>query len=284
MDPSDSPASIGFFDSGVGGVSVWREVRKRLPGCATLYVADNVHLPYGPRSPEQIRLFSYDITGFLLERGARLVVVACNTASAAALHWLREKFKVPFVGMEPAVKPAAQQTRSGHVGVLATLGTLNGDLFRTTSVRHANTVRLHIQVGEGLVERVEAGQAETPETEQLLRHHLQPMMDAGVDEIVLGCTHYSFLLPVIQRIVPTGVSVIDPAVAVARQVERIATEHGLAHRHCEASDNDGAARFFATGASDALAALVEAETQRVPHVERLSWKGRRLVICDAASG
>jgi glutamate racemase len=299
MNPSDSPASIGFFDSGVGGVSVWREVRRRLPDCATLYVADNAHCPYGPRSPEQVRCFSYGIARFLLERGARLVVVACNTASAAALHWLRAKFSVPFVGMEPAVKPAAQQTRTGHIGVLATLGTVNGHLFRATSARYANAVQLHIQVGDGLAERVEAGQAEAPETEQLLRHYLQPMFDAGVDEIVLGSTHYSFLVPVIRRIVPTGVSVIDPAIAVARQVERITAERGIISlpprpdlecdrlaAGCQSAvggkgQEESTARFFATGTPDVLSALLRAETGQSPWVERLAWKGRRLVVRDS---
>jgi len=265
--------AIGLFDSGVGGLSVWREVVRRLPHAATLYVADSAHCPYGPRPPEQIRRFSQGITRFLIERGARLIVVACNTASAAALEALRGEFDVPIVGMEPAVKPAAGQTRTGHVGVLATAGTVNGDLFRNTSARHAAGVMVHVQVGEGLVERVEAGQADTPETEAALRKYLQPMLDAGVDQIALGCTHYPFLLPAIRRIVPAGVAVIDPAAAVARQVEQVMVRAGIeAAEACVANH-----RFFTSGSPEVLADMVRAMTGRETEVERVIWEDGELI-------
>jgi glutamate racemase len=266
-------STIGLFDSGVGGLSVWREVVRCLPHEATLYVADSVHCPYGPRSPQQIRGFARGITRFLIERGAKLVVVACNTASAPALEALRAEFDVPIVGMEPAVKPAAQQTRTGHVGVLATAGTLNGDLFRRTSQRHAVGVTLHVQVGEGLVERVEAGQADTPETEVLLRTYLQPMLDSGVDQIALGCTHYPLLLPVIRRIVPESVAVIDPAAAVARQVERVLTLKNLAAGEACVAGH----RFFTSGQPQVLAALVGALAGREMKVERVLWENGELI-------
>ncbi|MGC8879810.1 MAG: glutamate racemase, partial [Anaerolineae bacterium] len=200
MSIPDAAITIGLFDSGVGGLSIWQAVRRRLPYCATLYVADNAHCPYGPRPPREVRRFSAAITRFLLTQGAHLIVVACNTASAAALQWLRAHFSVPFVGLEPAVKPAVQQTRSGHVGVLATQGTVKGALFRTTAVRYAHGVILHIRTDDRLAQCVEQGQIDAPETEQLLRDYLQPMVDAGVDQLVLGCTHYPFLLPVMRRI------------------------------------------------------------------------------------
>ncbi len=264
--------AIGLFDSGVGGLSVWREVVRRLPHAATLYVADSAHCPYGPRPPEQIRYFSRGITRFLIERGARLIVVACNTASAAALEALRGEFDVPIVGMEPAVKPAAGQTRTGHVGVLATVGTVNGDLFRNTSARHAAGITVHVQVGEGLVERIEAGQADTPETESLLRTYLQPMLDAGVDQIALGCTHYPFLLPAIRRIVPAGVAVIDPAAAVARQVEQVLTLEGIAVGEVCVANH----RFFTSGQPEVLATMVRALTGRETRVERVKWEDGEL--------
>lgn len=281
---TDEPAvTIGFFDSGVGGVSVWREVRQRLPGCATLYVADSEHCPYGLRPPGQIRRFSRAITRFLLEHDAALVVVACNTASAAALQWLRSRFDVPFVGMEPAVKPAAQQTRTGHIGVLATRGTVEGEMFRNTSARHAGGVMLHVQVGEGLVECVESGKAESTEVEQMLRRYLEPMVQAGVDQIVLGCTHYPFLLPTMRRILPASVSVVDPAAAVARQVERLLGERqGLWCTPDFESGMNGADgdrhRFFTTGHPRVLSALLHRITGEAMRVERIAWRNGRLQV------
>lgn len=265
-------ATIGLFDSGVGGLSVWREVVRRMPHQATLYLADSVHCPYGPRPPEEIRRFSLGIARFLIECGAGLVVVACNTASAVALEALRAEFDVPIVGMEPAVKPAAERTQAGHIGVLATEGTVNGDLFRNTSARYAHNATVHVQVGDGLVERVEAGQADTPETESLLRTYLQPMLDAGVDQIALGCTHYPFLLPVIRRIAPPGMSIIDPAAAVARQVERVLMLQGIqSDETCVAGH-----RFFTSGRPQVLAAMVRALTGRDPWLRKVRWENGTL--------
>ncbi len=243
-----------------------------MPHQATMYVADSVHCPYGPRPPEEIQRFALGIARFLVECGAGLIVVACNTASAVALEALRAEFDVPVVGMEPAVKPAAERTRAGHIGVLATAGTVNGDLFRNTSARHAHNVTVHVQVGHGLVERVEAGQADTPETESLLRTYLQPMLDAGVDQIVLGCTHYPFLMPAIRRIVPNEVSIIDPAAAVARQVERVLMMEAIQpDETCVAGHH-----LFTNGHPEVLAALARALTGRKPWVRRVKWKNGKL--------
>jgi glutamate racemase len=224
---------IGIFDSGVGGLSVWRQVAERLPDEGLACLADQAHVPYGPRPLDEIRVFSEAITRFLLRQGCRIIVVACNTASAAALKSLRTTFpEVPFVGMEPAVKPAAQSTRTGKVGVLATPATFQGELFASVVERFAGGVHLINQVCPGLVEQVEAGRLDTPDTDALLRHYLTPMMQAGVDTIVLACTHYPFLAPAIRRIAGPTVQVIDPAPAIARQVQRIMEQRGW---HSESS-------------------------------------------------
>lgn len=218
---------IGIFDSGLGGLSVWKEVAKRLPQESLLYYADSAHCPYGPRSADEIIELTSRITEYLLEHECKLIVVACNTATAAAIQHLRTRYAVPFVGMEPAVKPAALQTQSGHIGVLATAGTFKGKLYLETTQRYADGVEVHIQIGKGLVELVEQGQLYSKETRQLLHTYLDPMLDAGIDQLVLGCTHYPFLRPLIEEIAGPGVQVIDPAPAVAKQVQRILMESDL---------------------------------------------------------
>ncbi len=219
---------IGLFDSGVGGLSVWREVVRQLPYESTIYFADRANCPYGPRPAEEVKDLSATIVRFLLAKHCKLIVVACNTASAAALEWLRTEFAVPIVGIEPALKPAVEATRTGHVGVLATAGTIEGKPFNNTRHRYANGVQVHVQVGEGLVELVESGQLDTPETAALLRQYLAPMLTAQVDQIALGCTHYPFLRPLIDQIVGHQAVIIDPAPAVAHQVKRVLLAHGLA--------------------------------------------------------
>jgi glutamate racemase len=238
-----------------------------------VYLADGAHCPYGSRPAEEIQRYSLGIAHFLVECGASLIVVACNTASAAALEILRAEFDVPVVGMEPALKPAAQQTQTGHIGVLATRGTLNGNLFRNTMGRHANGVTVHVKIGEGLVELVEAGQTYTPETTALLRTYLQPMLDAGVDQIALGCTHYSFLMPVIRRLVPDGVSVIDPAAAVARRVEQVLMSESIEPDEKSVSMCSFVAPscFFTTGRPATLAAGIRALTGSESKVESVTW-------------
>jgi len=222
-----NPGFIGIFDSGVGGLSVWREVTRQLPREDVLYLADQAHVPYGHRSLAKVREFSEGITRFLLGQGAKVIVVACNTASAAALHYLRRAFpSVPFVGMEPAVKPAIERTRSGVVGVIATQSTFQGELFASLVERCAGDVRVLTQVCPGLVEAVEAGALDTLATEALLRECLVPLVEAGVDQLVLGCTHYPFLRPAIERVVGASITVIDPAPAVARQTGRVLARRG----------------------------------------------------------
>ncbi|RMF39618.1 MAG: glutamate racemase, partial [Anaerolineae bacterium] len=192
---------IGVFDSGVGGLSVLRALRARLPRETYLYVADQAHVPYGPRPLLEVRRFAEGITRYLLGQGADLIVVACNTASAAALHYLRQTFSsVPFVGMEPAVKPAAEQTRSGVVGVLATPATFQGKLYASVVERFAHDVVVLQDTCPGLVEQIEAGALKAPETRRILERALHPMLAQGIDTVVLGCTHYPFVMPLIAEI------------------------------------------------------------------------------------
>ena len=279
MTPNPPPAPIGVFDSGVGGLSVWREIVRQIPRHPTRYFADQAHIPYGPRPLIEVRAYAEGVTRFLLDHGARLIVVACNTASGAALHHLRDTFPaVPFVGMEPAVKPAAERTHTGAVGVIATPATFQGDLFRDLVARFAADVTLHTQTCPGLVEAVESGDLDTPATERLLRTYLDPMVVAGIDHLVLGCTHYPFLSAAIQRIVGPAVALIDPAPAVARQTRRLLRRHGL----LVALDPDDAAppeasppahHFYTTGDPQRLAALAQTLVGYTGPVASAVWDG-----------
>ena len=221
-------ATIGIFDSGSGGLSVYRELIKVLPLECYHYFSDNAHCPYGEKTPLYIQRRGRYITEFLLDKGADIIVVACNTATAAAIATLRAEYPdVPFVGMEPAVKPAALGTRSGVIGVLATAGTLKGSKYLNTRGRFEDDVRIVEHVGQGFVELVEAGVLDGPEAEATVRASLQPLLDAGADTIVLGCTHYPFLQPVIERLAGPSVQVIDPAPAVARQTVHLLQERSV---------------------------------------------------------
>lgn len=238
-----SPHPIGLFDSGVGGLTVWREIVRVLPHQDLIYFADQAHCPYGVRPLSEIRQLAIDATRFLLRQNAQVIVVACNTASAAALDHLRRTFpQVPFIGMEPAVKPAAERTRARKIGVLATRGTLEGDLYNRTRARVAQNVTIITQIAEGLVEKIEQGEIDSLETEKLVRRYVEPMRDAGVDEIVLGCTHYPFVAPLIQRIVGEKIALIDSSAAVARQVVRVIDANGLG-----AETHPPVFRFYTSG-------------------------------------
>lgn len=240
---------VGVFDSGVGGLSVWREIARQLPHESTVYVADQAHLPYGPRPAEEVRRYAEAITSALLGRGCKAVVVACNTASAAALKSLRERHPdVPFVGMEPAVKPAALHSKSRVVGVMGTPGTLQGRMFALAVERFAAGLTLVNQPCAGLVEQIERGQLDTPATEALLRELLRPMLAAGADTIVLACTHYPFVAPLIRRLAGEHVQVIDPAPAVVKQLGRVLAGRGL----LAAAANAPTHRFSTTGEPAAL--------------------------------
>ena len=220
---------IGIFDSGVGGLSVWKEINRLLPEVSMTYVADQAWCPYGGKPQQEIQARCEYITQFLLSVGCELIVVACNTATAHAIQYLRKTFPLPFVGMEPAIKPAAEQTQTGHIGVLATEGTFRGDHFSQTRSQHASNVVTHVKVGQGLVELVEQGQYYGEEVEAVLSSLLTPMLEAGVDQLVLGCTHYPFLIPALQRVINNKATLINPAPAVARQVKRMLQAAPNAH-------------------------------------------------------
>lgn len=220
-------APVGVFDSGVGGISVLREIHRLLPAEDLIYYADSGHCPYGGKTREEIQARAVAITELFMARGVKLVVVACNTATIAAVEHLRATYPIPFVGMEPAVKPAAAQTKSGVVGVLATGAALAGDKFHKLLADHAKNVRVITQPCPGLVEQVEAGELNGAATRALVERYTQPLLAQGADVMVLGCTHYPFLRPLIREVVGADVALIDTGAAVARQTQRILEREGL---------------------------------------------------------
>jgi glutamate racemase len=246
--------ATGIFDSGIGGFSVLRELRALLPQEPLIYFADQAHVPYGRRAAAEVRAFSEQITRFLLRRQATLIVVACNTASAAALDHLRLTFPgTPFVGMEPAVKPGATLTRNRKVGILATAGTFTSERYAHLTARFAQQIEVYEDPCPGLVEQIEAGHLSTPATVALLERCLAPMLAAGVDTVVLGCTHYPLVAAEIQRIAGPEVVVIDPAPAVARQTERVLAQHGMILETAV----PGSTQIYTSGNPGDLAALVQ---------------------------
>ena len=220
---------IGVYDSGLGGLSVWRELRRLMPGESYIFLGDGKNCPYGDRPCEEIRRLADRAVGLLVERGCKLVVVACNTATAAAIDFLRGKYaSIPIVGMEPAVKPACLHTKSGVVGVLATERSLDGDLFRRTAARYGEHVEVITEAGRGFVEIVESDREQTPEAEACVRRAVSGMVARGADQIVLGCTHYPFLREVIERVVDNpGITIVDPAPAVARRAAELLDRYDL---------------------------------------------------------
>ncbi len=264
------PRPIGILDSGVGGLSVLREIARQLPHEDLLYVADQAHIPYGPRSLEDIRALTLGIVRFLRAQGAKAIVIACNTASAAALHPVRAAFPdMPIVGMEPAVKPAAERSRVRRIGVLATPATFQGELFASLVERFAQDVEVLPQTCPGLVEQVEAGELDGPQTQALLRTYLSPLLAAGADTLVLGCTHYPFLLPAITQIAGPQVEVIDPSPAVARQTGRVLAARGLENTPGQKANYT----FYTTGDVPAFRALVSRLIDLPGTFVGLTWQG-----------
>jgi len=218
---------IGIFDSGVGGLSVLYALRELLPNEDIIYVADQAYAPYGKRSKTEIQSRASAMSTWLVEQGCKLIVVACNTATPNAITQLRETFSVPFVGIEPAIKPAALGSTTGVVGVLATEGTLSSELFQTTAQDHAKDIEVITQVGHGLVDLVEAGKATSVEAKVQLQQALAPMLEKPIDHLVLGCTHYPFLQKTLQDILPKNVRIVDCGKAVAKQTHRLLDQHQL---------------------------------------------------------
>lgn len=219
--------NIGVFDSGLGGIWILKYLENELPGCHFIYFADQAHLPYGSRTTDEITKFSCDITDFLLSKDCKLIVIACNTATSAAISTLREKYSVLFVGIEPAIKPASENSKTGHVGVLATKVTAEGQKLQDIIEQYAHGVAVHTIIGYGLVELVEKGKADSDEAEDLLREYLEPLLDKNIDQLVLGCTHYAFLINRIKKIVGDKVTIIDPAPAVVKRVQQLVKENNF---------------------------------------------------------
>lgn len=248
-------AVIGIMDSGVGGLSVYREIRGLMPRQKYIYFSDNGFCPYGEKSQEFIQDRCRKITEILIGKGAGVIVIACNTATAAAVSVLRKEFSLPFIGMEPALKPAVLGTVSGTIGVLATAGTLKASKYLNVKGMYEGGVKIAEHVGKGFVELVEAGELEGERTENIVRASLQPLLDAGADTIVLGCTHYPFLLPVMKRIAPASIRFIDPAPAVARRLSQVLKDNGM-----ELEDADPGLELMSSAPSVMLSRLAEIST------------------------
>lgn len=243
---NDNP--IGIFDSGVGGTSIWKEIQKLLPNENIIYLADSKNAPYGEKSAAQILRLSVKNTEYLLAKGCKLIVVACNTATTNAIDELRKKYQVPFIGIEPAIKPAALQSRSKTVGILATKGTLSSRLFHGTAEMHAKGIKVIEREGVGLVPLIEQGTIASKEIRNLLRTYLRPMLDEGIDYLVLGCTHYPYLIPILNELLPVHVQIIDSGEAVARQTKAILEKSDLINP----SANLGRHRFYTNVEPDVL--------------------------------
>lgn len=265
----NSVSPIGVFDSGAGGLSVLRSIREQMPNEDMIYFGDQGHVPYGPRSMGQIQKFSEGITRFLLRHNSKIIVVACNTASAAALKYLRATFpEVSFVGMEPAVKPAAEKTRTGKVGVLATPATFQGALYASVVERFGAGVELFQHTCPGLVNQIEAGELDSTKTRAILEDALLPMLEKNIDTVVLGCTHYPFVIPLIEQIVGANVRVIDPAPSVARQAKRLLEAKGLINP----SDAEGDVQIFTSGDVKIVKSVLPKLLHEAVSVKSVAWK------------
>jgi len=247
---SDGP--IGIFDSGVGGTSIWKEIHRLLPNEHIIYLADSKHAPYGNKPHDEIVRLSIKNTEKLVSLGCKLIVVACNTATTNAIAELRTKYDLPFVGIEPAIKPAALQTQTNSVGILATRGTLSSALFNKTSTTFASETLVTEIVGEGLVPLIENGKLESAAMNELLERYTKPFIEANADYIVLGCTHYPYLIPYLEKLLPKNVKIIDSGAAVAKQTSKLLEEHGLLRKSSELPR----LQFFTNGRTETLRMLL----------------------------
>ena len=242
---------IGLFDSGIGGTSIWAAINDLLPHENTIYLADSKNAPYGQRSKEEIIALSCKNTEYLLNQNAKLIVVACNTATTNAITELRALYDVPFIGIEPAIKPAAIHTKTQIIGVLATKGTINSQLFSAAVAKYKN-VKIIEQIGFGLVQLIENGDLHSPEMTELLQTYLAPMIKANIDYLVLGCTHYPYLIPQIRKIIPEHVKIIDSGEAVARQTLSILTENNVLNP----DSTKGSALFYTNASKKVLSEIL----------------------------
>ncbi len=242
---------IGLFDSGIGGTSIWQAIHQLLPHENTIYLADSKNAPYGQKTKDEIIALSFKNTELLLEMNAKLIVVACNTATTNAIRELRAKYDVPFIGIEPAIKPAALNSKTQTIGILATKGTLNSELFNK-SVSIYQDIKVIEQIGHNLVGLIENGDINSPEMTRLLQSYLQPMIDADIDYLVLGCSHYPYLIPQIKEILPKKIQIIDSGEAVARQTQKIIEENTGKHEI-----GNGKAIFYTNSNPKVLAEILK---------------------------
>lgn len=250
---------IGIFDSGIGGTSIWKEIKALLPHENTIYLSDSKNAPYGEKSKQNILDLSIKNTEFLLQENCKLIVVACNTATTNAIKILRKKYAVPFIGIEPAIKPAALKTKTNNIGILATKGTLNSELFEKTASTLAKEITTTETIGKGLVELIENGKINSLEMKKLLSSYLAPMLKKQVDCLVLGCTHYPYLIPQIREIVGNKIQIIDSGEAVAKQTKAILEKHHLLNTNT----NSGTHQFFINKNKEILEMLISSTNNLV---------------------
>ncbi|WP_091420961.1 glutamate racemase [Formosa sp. Hel1_31_208] len=250
-----STQAIGIFDSGIGGTSIFRELHGYMPHENTIYLADSKNAPYGSKSEAEIIKLSIKNTELLLEKNCKLIVVACNTATTNAIKYLRTTYNVPFIGIEPAIKPAALRTKTNVIGILATKGTLSSALFHNTSDLFSNGIKVIEQVGEGIVQLIEAGQTNSDEMKTLLETYMKPMIEADIDYLVLGCTHYPYLIPMLLEILPKHIKIIDSGIAVAKQTKAILEQHELLNNRTNIPKNI----FYSNGNVNILRSILNEE-------------------------
>ena len=248
-----STEPIGIFDSGVGGTSILKEIHALLPNENCIYLADSKNAPYGNKSKNEIISLSIKNTELLLSRGCKIIVVACNTATTNAIAHLRATYNVSFIGIEPAIKPAALNTQTKTVGILATKGTLSSELFHETSDLYAHNIDVIEQVGDGIVPLIESGKLNSNEMKSLLESYINPMIERNIDHLVLGCTHYPYLIPILRKLLPENVNIIDSGLAVARQTKAVLTKENILN----SSNEEGTVELFINGNIDILNSLLD---------------------------
>ncbi len=244
---------IGFFDSGIGGITLWKEVHNLLPFENKIYLADSINLPYGNKSDKELEKISFKNSKFLLEKGCKLIIVACNTATTKCIDNLRKKFDIPFIGIEPAIKPAVLNTKTGKVGVLATEGTLGSDLFYKTSNKHASSVKIIEQSGKGLVPLIEQGKIDGDEIKNLLEKYLKLIVNENADKLVLGCTHYPLIIKAISNILPETIEIIDCNKAVAIQTKKVLESNRIINLSKIESEN----QFYVNSENSILGKIID---------------------------
>jgi len=257
-----STKPIGIFDSGVGGTSIWKEINNILPNEHTIYLADSYNAPYGPKGKQRIKELCIKNTKLLLDKNCKLIVVACNTATTNAIDYLRSNYNIPFIGIEPAIKPAALQTQTKAIGILATKGTLASELFHNTTNLYSEGINVIEQEGEGIVQLIENGMLYSDDMKHLLSTYLKPMLKADIDCLVLGCTHYAYLIPLLREMLPKHIKIIDSGEAVAKQTKAILKQHQLLNLESTLSEH----KFYTNGSPEVMTSLL-GETHQVNYLD-----------------